>query len=336
MSNKIRQQQSIISISLLVKLAEEYQFSAMPILAEAGISPELLQDPKAKISLQQEFDFVQMMLNQINDPDVGFKAGQCYKLNAFGNLGLAAASSEKVDDAIQFFLKYISLSNTHFDISLVKDNNIAILRFKDQYDLKRLKRFYIERDFSFSMISTRDMFPRTLPGQKFKTIHFDFECPTNVAHYEALYGCPVKFSMPYNEIQFDQRYLDQALPQANNLARKLFEAQCESQKVEVLGPEGYVEKIRQMIQQSDSAIPNLEDIALQFHVTSRTLRRKLKLEGYTFQTLLSEELSRKAIHYLEATNLTVEQITHRLGYGESASFIHAFKRWTGKVPGDYR
>ena len=332
----IKQLQSVVSVSLLAKLVEDYGFSTLPMLKAADISPKLLQDPKAKISLQQEFVFVRAMLNTIDDPDIGFHAGQCYRLNAFGSLGLAAVSSEKVTDAIQFFLKYICLSNTHFDISFFTESGMAILRFKDQYDLQELRRFYIERDFSFSMISTRDMFPRTLVGQTFKIIHFDFECPTEVKRYEALYGCPVHFSMPYNEFQFDQKYLDQALPQANSLARKLFEEQCASEKVEILGPVGYGEKIRQAIINSENTIPNLEDIARQFNTTSRTVRRKLKAEGYSYQGLLSEELCRKAIRLLETTNLTVEQITHRLGYGESASFIHAFRRWTGKAPKAYR
>jgi AraC-like DNA-binding protein len=142
--------------------------------------------------------------------------------------------------------------------------------------------------------------------------------------------------MPFNEIQFDEGYLARPLPQANSLTRQLLEEQCESQKVETLGPAGYVQKIQEVIRNSDEIIPNLEGIAKQFHTTSRTIRRKLNAEGYNFQQLLNEELSRSAIHYLETTTLTVEQISQQLGYSETASFIHAFKRWTGKVPKAYR
>jgi len=332
----VKRPQPIVSVSLLADLARDNEIPALPILKAANICPELLRDPRAKISLQQEVDFVRAILNAINEPDIGFHAGQCYRLNAFGSLGLAVASSEKVSDAIEFFLKYLCLSNTHFEVSFLKQNDMAILRFRDQYDLQELRQFYLERDFSFAMISTRDMFPRTLVGKTVKRIHFDFECPGTVENYEALYGCPVFFSMPHNEFLFDKKYLNQALPQANSLARKLFEQQCEAQKLETFGPESYVEKIRQVIQKSEHRLPNMEDIASQFHTTSRTIRRKLNAEGYNYQSLLSEELCRKAIYYLETTKLTVEQISQRLGYGESASFIHAFRRWTGKAPKAYR
>ena len=331
-----KQQQSIIGVSLLIKLVENYGHSPIPLLEQAGIAPELLKDPKAKITLLQDITFVRALLYLIEDPEIGFHAGQCYRISAFGNLGLAAASCDIVEDAITLFLKYIRLSYTHFDVSLFKNNGKAILRFNDIYNLKELRNFYIERDFSFVLISTRDMFPRTLDGQKFKAINFDFECPTSIEQYEALFECTVNFSMPYNEIQFDESYLARPLPQANPLTRQLLEEQCESQKIETFGPAGYVQKIQQVIRDSEDSIPNLEEIAEQFHTTSRTIRRKLKAEGYSFQAILTEELSRKAIHYLETTRLTVEQISLRLGYSESASFIHAFKRWTGKVPKAYR
>ena len=332
----IKQQQSIIGVSLLIKLVEYYGFSPLPMLEQAGIAPELLKDPKARINLQQDITFVRSMLNVIDDPDVGFHAGQCYRISAFGHLGLAAASSDSVEDAIEFFLKYIRLSYTHFDVSFFKAEGKAVLRFNDRYNLKELKRFYIERDFSFVLISTRDMFPRSYENQKFKAINFDFECPSTVEKYEKLFECAVNFSMPYNEILFDESYLDRPLPQANPLTRQLLEEQCETQHIETMGLQSYVQKIQQVIRNSEEIIPNLEDIAEQFHTTSRTIRRKLKTEGYSFQAILTEELSRKAIHYLETTNLTVEQISLRLGYSESASFIHAFKRWTGKTPKSYR
>ncbi len=142
-------QQSILNVSRLVKLVEEYGYSTLPLLKAAAIEPTLLLDPRAKITLQQELSFVAAMLKTMHEPDMGFHAGQCYKFSAFGNLGMAVASCEKVEDAILLFLKYRRLSYTHFDISFFKDKGKAVLRFKDQYDLGELRQFYIERDFLY-------------------------------------------------------------------------------------------------------------------------------------------------------------------------------------------
>lgn len=330
------QQQSIINILLLVKFVEEYGINPSALLELAQIDPHMLRQPKATITLQQEATFVRAMIKALDLTNLGFRVGQRYRLSAFGNLGMAAVACESIEDAIQLFLKYVHLSYTHFEITFFKAAGNGILRFKDRYDLVELRQFYIERDFSFLLVSIRDLFSRSIGEQRFKTIHFDFDCPSKASLYETLYECEVKFSMPFNEVQFDDKYLDRALPQANPLTRQLMEEHCRTQQNEILGPTGFAEKIRYLIRNSEEAIPNMENIAEQFNMTSRTIRRKLKVEGFSYQNILNKELSRKAIHYLETTHLTVEQIGYRLGYAEPSSFIHAFKRWTGKVPKSFR
>lgn len=334
--DKVNSRQSIIGISLLIKLIESYSHNSNTILAEAGIEANLLEDPKATVSFQQEIAFTRALLKTITDNDLGFKVGQCYRLNAFGHIGLAAGSCNTVTDAIELFLKYIRLAYTHFDINFFKKSGNAVLRFSDQYALGELRQFYLERDFSFAFLSTRDMFPRSIVGQKPKTIHFDFACPTSVEHYESLYECPVKFLMPFNEILFDERYLDLSLPLANPLTRELLEEQCKQQEIELFGVKSLDSKIRLLIQEMEYEMPNIESMATRYFITARTLRRKLKEQGVTFQQIANEELCKKALNYLSTTNLSIEQISLRLGYSESASFIHAFKRWTGTTPKQYR
>lgn len=39
---------------------------------------------------------------------------------------------------------------------------------------------------------------------------------------------------------------------------------------------------------------------------------------------------------LEGTDMSVEEVAERLGYAESSSFVHAFKRWKDVSPTDYR
>lgn len=331
------QQQSIIGISLLVKLIESYGISPDLILEQAGIKASELSNPKAQITIGQDIDFTRAMINAIDDPELAFKAGQHFRINAFGSIGLAAAACETVEDAIIFFLKYIRLSYTLFDISFFRQEGNAVLRFNDHYPLAGLRRFYLERDFSFVMISTRDIFPRSVNETLYKTVSFDFSPEVlNSEEYNARYECAVHFGQAHNEIIFDEEYLTRPLPHANLLTRKILEEHCETQKVELLGPENIIDGVRQYIRDCEDVMPRLEDFAEKLNMTRRTATRKLQAEGFSFQELVAEEMSKKAIHYLQATNLTVEQVALKLGYSESAGFIRAFKRWTGKVPKEYR
>ena len=77
-------------------------------------------------------------------------------------------------------------------------------------------------------------------------------------------------------------------------------------------------------------------IAASLCMTSRTLRRKLDAEGTSYSDLLTSVRKAFAIDYLSTTLLSIKDIAAALGFSEAAGFRHAFKRWTGKPPNEYR
>ena len=82
--------------------------------------------------------------------------------------------------------------------------------------------------------------------------------------------------------------------------------------------------------------PSSETIARELGMSSRTLQRKLDEEGTRYKTVLMELRLELALHYLQHSNLSLEEISHELGYGEARSFYRSFKNWTGHTAGSYR
>ena len=70
-------------------------------------------------------------------------------------------------------------------------------------------------------------------------------------------------------------------------------------------------------------------------MASRTLHRHLAAEGTNFRLLIDEVRGVLAEEML-SHRMSVAEVAERLGYAESASFSHAFKRWKGTAPGIYR
>ncbi|MDF2371246.1 MAG: helix-turn-helix domain-containing protein [Rhizobiaceae bacterium] len=62
-------------------------------------------------------------------------------------------------------------------------------------------------------------------------------------------------------------------------------------------------------------------------------RRELEM---TPKALVAERLAREAGHGLERSTLTIEQLSHSLGFRDPAHFSHFFKRMTGMAPGQFR
>ena len=71
-------------------------------------------------------------------------------------------------------------------------------------------------------------------------------------------------------------------------------------------------------------------------MSTRTLARKLNAEGVTFADILDQLRSALAQRYLSERELPISEISWLLGYSEVSSFTHAFKRWTGKTPRQFR
>ena len=82
--------------------------------------------------------------------------------------------------------------------------------------------------------------------------------------------------------------------------------------------------------------PDAARVAEQLGCSPRTLRRDLMAQGTSYRELADEVRCRLAIEALRSRELTVAQVGERLGYRDTANFRRAFKRWTGRVPADYR
>jgi len=77
-------------------------------------------------------------------------------------------------------------------------------------------------------------------------------------------------------------------------------------------------------------------MAAALHVGARTLRRRLRAEGRTYQQVVDEVRLQLAIKYLTDTDMTQEHIACRLNFSGAANFRRAFRRWTGKAPSQIR
>jgi AraC-like DNA-binding protein len=86
----------------------------------------------------------------------------------------------------------------------------------------------------------------------------------------------------------------------------------------------------------DEPYPTLDKTAGHFCVSSRTLRRALRGEGSSYQQLFDLVRMEAARHLLKDTQLSVQQITERLGYADPSNFVRAFRRHHGHPPHQHR
>ena len=80
----------------------------------------------------------------------------------------------------------------------------------------------------------------------------------------------------------------------------------------------------------------LRDIGDVLGLHPRTLQRRLKGLGTSFQQTLDEARFELACERLREDRDPLLDIAVELGYGEHAAFTKAFRRWAGVSPSRYR
>jgi AraC-like DNA-binding protein len=87
------------------------------------------------------------------------------------------------------------------------------------------------------------------------------------------------------------------------------------------------------------SLPNELDaaaIADALHMSPRTLQRRLEGEGTALTDVVARARRELAERLLSDATLPLAEIAARCGFSELATFSRAFKRWTGKPPGQWR
>ncbi|WP_158227210.1 AraC family transcriptional regulator [Mangrovitalea sediminis] len=319
---------------LMTEVGREQGIDDETILAGTGVAAEVLCDPSAEVSGQQELRLIRNLMTALpNLPGLGIACGQRYHFTAFGALGFALASSRSLQEALDIGFHYLNLTYAFVRFAVTLDASQTCINVIDD-ELRpimpeNMRRFIVERDISALLILQHDI----LAGQPLlDELWLAFPEPENTSVYEALLGQKPLFGASRHRIALRRDLMDLPLPQANELAREAARQQCEALLDQRRRRTGLAAQVRQRLADSAAEMPTLEKVAGQLHMTPRTLRRHLKAADTTFIELREEVRQALAREYLSVPRLTVERIAERLGYAEPTSFINAYKRWFGRTP----
>jgi AraC-like DNA-binding protein len=81
---------------------------------------------------------------------------------------------------------------------------------------------------------------------------------------------------------------------------------------------------------------SLEAVAEELSMQPRTLNRRLQAEGKSFRELINEARFEVARQLLAGTRMDITDIALALGYADPSTFTHAFHRWSGVAPSEWR
>nr|WP_293244450.1 AraC family transcriptional regulator [Panacagrimonas sp.] len=266
-------------------------------------------------------------------PGLGLDAGLRYHLSTYGIWGFALLTSPSLRAVAEVVERYLSLSYAfvRFQPRLRADGVQIVL--DDSGIEPDVRQFLLERDFAAWANAMREMQAGALI---LRDVSFRFARPAYAARFTELCGLEPRFGAAENRVTLDPSLMDQPLPQADPVMARMCLEQCRHLLGRRQSRGGYAGRVRDRLFQSAGGMPGLEAVAEELHLSARSLRRHLETEGTTFRALCDEVLETLAEELLTTASMKIDEVAARLGYAESASFIHAFKRWKGVSPNAFR
>lgn len=322
-------------IILALQKMQEMGYEAGVCLDGTDINPLALVDPlkTVSISLNQEFRFYRNILALTGDPQLGLTMGRAYSFESFGLLGYALTSASTVKHALKISRHYGLLAFSLFtlDFRIVSEEfGYIILRPSDKIP-QDLLAYYIDRSISFIVNTAQVLLLPSFVPEKIVLMH---QGPTET--YEQFFCCPVESGGEVAEIHGNKTILNTPMPQPDDEINRLCRQQCEVLLSRMSHADSYSDRIRQLIVKQPGYFPSIEQVAESLSMTSRTLRRKLSGEETSFKEIIDDIRCQQALDYLSNKDLLIEEIAILLGYSSAGNFTHAFRRWKGCSPKDYR
>jgi AraC-like DNA-binding protein len=306
------------------------------LLQDTGISRLMLDDPRAELEAQQEIQLIRNLLRALGNPaELGLEVGRRFTLKAYGMWSYALLSSTTLGDALVMAARMINQTYALTRNVVARVGDQVIVTYHDEHLPPDIRRFVVDRDRATVSSLQREILGQAIRYDAIEMKQSEPE-PALAERYADTFGIRPTYGAPQHRSILSAALLAEPLPpvvpatirQCEDLCRTLVEANSSRT--------GVAATVRDRLLRNPGRIPDMEAIAAEMHMTSRTLRRHLTAEGATFRTLLEEVRSTLAVELMARARLTHAEIAERLGYADVTTFIEAFRRWKGMPPSEYR
>jgi AraC-like DNA-binding protein len=169
-----------------------------------------------------------------------------------------------------------------------------------------------------------------------KSVEFT-ESMGDVPALEAFFGCRIRTGATRNRLTLHRSDLDRSFVSFNEelldiLTPVLEQAVADRHVGRTLG-----ESVKRILKQTmANGRPEIKEVAKALDMSERTLQRRLRDEGESFKSLLSQARHEQAVHLLSDSSLEIKEVAYLVGFEDQNSFYRAFRGWEGDTPANWR
>jgi AraC-like DNA-binding protein len=319
--------------SAIGECAARYGIDIGPICKALNIDPASFSDLTGRISMDRLCRLLETCAVITSEEGFGLKTIDFFTPGSTGPYGYGLMSAPNALDFFRFIgdhQQYISdKSYARFNV----DNHGAEVAFS--YSPLIVKRDqYV--DMAIGLIMQR---LRGILGADIDAVEVEMERakPRNVALYKEKISKRISFGRRVNSLRLPPELYFVANSRGDDRLFRLMNLQCSSLRPDRSEGKDFAEDLKEFIltRVAESTI-SLTEAAEYFHVSERTLQRRLAETGTSLNDLRDDVRRSLAERLLSETELSAGEIALRLGYSAPSAFTRSTIRWFGKTPRDYR
>jgi AraC-like DNA-binding protein len=305
------------------------------IVERLGVAPELLLDSDARLPVSQVLLPLWNLAEELlDDPLVAIHAVENISRETFDIFSYILAASATLGEAANRAIRYFRLITDSGTYQLECDGEDAWWRYRPAN--ATVARCRQDSVFGLAAVvayirrwTERDFAPRV--------VRFPFaELPGN-AEVEAFFRAPIELGAEECAFRFDAVELSRPFRSADPRLADFLERYAEDALTALPAVGMLSGRARQVIAMGLSdGETSLKSVAKKLAMSERSLQRQLSAENTSLKDITDELRRELALRYLKRPDLSLAEVAYMLGFSETAPFFRAFKKWTGKTPGDFR
>jgi len=301
----------------------------------ANIPFPIKMEVDVRISVGRFYALWTEVIKQAADPDFGLHfAALTRKQPSRDILTAVMFNCPTVGTAMEKLARYHDLATDLIKIRIQDQEETVHYAWETPFE-GMLDRHISEAVLAWLFFTLQELTNQSTPIQQ---VHFRHPEPASINEHQKIFNCQIAFEQTRDEIIIAQEVLDFLLPLANPQLIQHLETILQEQLDQLYPSNTWAEAVSQTINQLllKGEQPKLADVAREFSLSSRQLQNKLSAEGTSYRKLLEQIRKKMALRYLQEPDVNLYDIAFLLGFSDQSAFNHAFKRWTGTSPGEYR
>ena len=265
-------------------------------------------------------------------PDISLRMFARAEMSDLGVMGYAAINSGTVGHAMQLLYRYHELTSDRYNDSLEVSAATAVVTptpvMSHIQDFQNIAEDSLAGNWRvLSLLMGPDL------DKQHASAHFSFAAPDYEETYHEVFGCPLSFNADRSELRFPSAWLKQPVASANQTLADVCTVMCDRLMGAASAERNTPQLVRRLLlSRPGRRMYRLGEAAQELNLSTPQLRKRLYKAGTSYKRLVLETRMALARHYLEDTNLAIQEVAYLLDYAQPAPFSRAFKSYFGVSP----